>query len=470
MENLIIYTLAATLFMVFLSYPSYASKDMEDRSNIHFNSIVVDGHNDTMMKVIDENTWLPKVNIGNNTDNHIDIQKLKKGGLNAPFFAAYTQGYYGNNPRSISRTLSLINALYWTEKENEDTFKISTCVREIEKFTRDGKIAAVPTIEGGYSLNKDNYMGLIRQYYDLGVRVLGFTWNYSNELGEGASGTYGDTSHTTSPKGLTDLGKELVGEMNKLGMVVDVSHMSESTFWDVIEVTNSPIIASHSGVFSLKKHPRNLTDRQLKALKENRGVIGIVLYPKFLTDSKNTYIKDYVDHIDYAVKLIGIDHVGIGSDFDGAQMPRDLKDASEMYKITDELIKRGYREEDIDKILGKNMLRVLKENEEKAEYARRNLCFQIIPELKMGDRVIETTPNLKAKIEGDNELVIDGATGKVIVDGISYDAKYDVKTSTLYHKLQRPLEEKFHVVTFEISDDKGRIQRQTRIFYIDITK
>lgn len=466
MESLLAYMLIIAIITLFFSYPSYALKDETNKSNLHFNSIIVDGHNDTMMKVIDKDTWLPKIDIGKDTNNHIDIPKLNKGGLKVPFFSAYTQGYYDNNPRSISRTLALINALYWTEKNNKDKFKIVTSILEIEKAVKDGKIAAVATIEGGYSINKYNYLELLRQYYDLGVRVLGFTWNYSNELGEGASSIYGDVLKTPSPKGLTKLGKQVVVEMNRLGMVIDVSHMSENTFWDVINITKSPIIASHSGVHSLKKHPRNLKDKQLKALAKNGGVIGIVLFPKFLTDSKDAYIEDFVNHIDYVVNLVGIDHVGIGSDFDGAAMPMDLKDASQIYKITDELIKRRYKKEDIEKILGKNFLRVLVENQSIASYNKKNLSFQVIPEFEMGDGILGDTPILRGRISGDNGLIINEKTSKIIIDGVAYNAKYDKESSTLYYKVKEPLKEKFHVATFEVSDNKGISRRETGIFHI----
>lgn len=319
---------------------------MKDVESIHFNSTVVDGHTDTMMKVIDEETWLPETDIGEETSFQLDIPKAKAGGIDAPFFAAYTSGYYDNNPRSISRTLALINALYWTEEQNKENFKISSTTKEIRQTVKENKIAAIPTIEGAYSLQEHNALGLLHQYYDLGIKVLGFNWNYSNALGEGADRVYGDPERTPSEGGLTELGAEVVQEMNKIGMVIDVSHMSRNTFWEVIEVSEAPVIASHSGVNGIKDHQRNLTDEQLLALKENGGVINIVFYPAFLTDDSSGYVEDVVDHIDYAVNLIGIDHVGLGSDFDGASMPTDLQNASEMPNITEELVSRGYSKQE----------------------------------------------------------------------------------------------------------------------------
>lgn len=418
-------------------------------------SIIVDSHNDTMMKCIDEETWLPKIDIGKSTDNHIDIPKLKKGRLNVPFFAAFTDGYHDNTPRSISRTLALINALHWTEENNKDEFKIVGSVDDILRTVDEEKIAAVPTIEGGYSFDENNALELIKQYYDLGIRAVAFNWNYSNSLGEGASRIYNDPKETPSHGGLTDLGKTLVYEMNRLGIIIDVSHMAESTFWDVISATKAPIMASHSGVYALRNHPRNLKDEQLRALKDNGGVIGIVLCQAFLTDGTPAYIKDYVDHIDYAVKLIGIDHVGIGSDFDGATIPEDIKDASELYKINDELIRRGYSKEDIEKLLGKNILRVLDQVEKMAE-KKRELDIDIVPNIN----------TLTGKIKGLDGVTIDESKVRIIIDGNPYKAIYDKENSTLSLKITEPLQEKFHVVSFQVEDDKGNTKRETRIFYI----
>lgn len=435
---------------------------------IHERSIVVDSHNDTMAKVVDDKTWLPKVDIGKETKFDIDISKLKAGGLDVPFFAAYTDGYYGNTAKSISRTLALINALYWTERNNSDVFKITSSTKDIYEAVKENKIGAVPTIEGAYSFDKENAIDLLHQYYDLGVVAVGFTWNYSNELGEGAKGIFGDEAGTPSPKGLTKLGEDVAKEMNRLGMLIDVSHMSEQSFWDVINVSKAPIMASHSGVYNLKNHNRNLTDEQLKALAKNGGVIGIVLYPAFLTDNNKAYIKDFVDHVDYVVDLIGIDHVALGSDFDGATMPEDLKDSSEFYKITDELVARGYSEEDIEKILGKNTLRVLSKVEELAEKDVNNADLGVFfkTEYNMGEIIKDDKPLLSAKIETKNSDEIEKLKFRVIVDGIPYSPKYEKKESKLSYQVMKALEEGFHIVSFEASNNKGEVYRKTRIFYI----
>lgn len=424
--------------------------------------IILDSHNDTMMKVVDENTWLPRINLSQNTPFHIDIGKLKSGGLNIPFFAAYTEGYYGNTPRSISRTLALINALYFTEFNNKDTFKISKNLNDIVNTVNEGKIAAVPTIEGAYSLEEDGSLELLHQYKDLGIKAIGLTWNYSNKLGEGARRIYGDEAKTPSSGGLTELGEKVVREMNKLGIIVDVSHMAESTFWHVIETSRSPVIASHSGVAALKVHNRNLNDEQLKALAKNGGVISIVFYPAFLKDG-DVYIKDIVDHIDYVVNLIGIDHVGLGSDFDGARMPIDLKDSSEIYKVKEELIKRNYSENDIEKILGKNILRVLKSVEDNADPLDHIVDINISPELIMGEKININTPTLKAKVETDRNI----EKASIILDGKRYEALYSRTDSSISLQIKDPLKEKFHVATFEVEAIDESIKRETIIFYID---
>lgn len=443
-------------------------ESLENTDSIHKTATIADSHIDTMMNVLNESTWLPEVDIGENTSLHADIPKLEEGGINVGFFAAFTDGYYDNNPRSISRTLALIHALYWMEENNQDHFQIAKTTFDIWKTIKAGKIAAVPTIEGAYSLEEHNAIELLHQYYDLGIKAIGFNWNYSNALGEGANKIYGDPARTPSNGGLTKLGAQVATEMNKLGMVIDVSHMSENTFWDVLEVTNAPIMATHSGVKALRNHQRNLTDEQLIALAENGGVVGIVFYPVFLTDKPSAYVTDIVDHIDYAVNLIGIDHVAIGSDFDGSDMPSDLQDATELYKITDELQNRGYSDEEIEKILGKNTLRLLLEVEKAATsnpYAK-GLDFEINPEYRMGEMIEETTPTLEATIDGPANT-IETLDFRVIVDGVAYEPEYDNNSATLSFKLTEPLTEHFHVVTFEAADKDGTVQRATRIFYLN---
>lgn len=463
-KRICIYSIIILLVLGVSINPIAAIKYKElNALKLHIDSVVVDTHNDSMMKVVDEATWLPVTDIRYNTNNHIDIPKMRAGNLRVGFFAAFTSDYYGNPNRALSRTLALLNALYWTENNNSDIFTITKSYEEIERAVLDWKIAAVPSIEGAYAVSKKNGIELVRQFHDLGVKAIGFTWNSSNELGEGAYGAYADKNRTPSSGGLTKLGEDVIKEMNRLGMIVDVSHLNVDTFWDVINTSKAPIIASHSGVYALKPHQRNLTDAQLKAVAENGGVVGMVLYRDFVKEMNNAYIKDFVDHIDYAVKLIGADHVGLGSDFDGGEIPLDMADASEMYKITEELVRRGYSEEDIKKILGKNTLRVIKEVEALAEKSNKANDIKITPNIEMGEAISDSRPKLSAKVEGGN---VDIDKFKIILDGIAYEPDYNKKESTISIKVKNKLVEKFHVVTFETWNNAGEATREAKIFYI----
>ncbi len=432
---------------------------------LHYSTIVVDTHNDTMMKVINPITWLPRKNLGNKTGLHIDISKLQSGGLRAAFFAAFTPGFK-NNPyeRSNSMLLALINALHWTAATNTDSVALAANHRDIVDIFNKGKIAMIPSIEGAYSLNEENAMGLLRQYYDLGVRCIALQWNYSNALGEGTHRKY--KGGGTSSGGLTALGSAVVKEMNRLGMVVDVSHMAESTFWDTIEASEAPIIASHSGVFSLKNHPRNLTDRQLKALAEKDGVVQIVFCQGFLTDGVAS-VADVVNHIDYVVNLVGVDYVGLGSDFDGAKMPKDLPDASYLYSITEELVKRGYSDVDIKKILGENSLRLLKNVEEHSTQQKKS--NEALPGIRItygeNSPLVSSTSQLRAAVQLSESTNIDPESIKAVLDGISYPAAYDIAEGELYFSIPHQLREKFHVITFKAADFSGAAASSTTIFH-----
>jgi membrane dipeptidase len=299
-----------------------------------------------MMKVVDLKTGLPKIDIGKETNFHIDIPKASVGGLNVAYFGAFSD-YVGSDDissiKANSKTLALLNALHWTVKNNVDTITIAKSVVEIKEAVLNRKIAAVPTIEGAYSLEKKNAIELLNQYYDVGVRVVGYVWNSPNALGSGTTGPI--------DMGLTELGYEVTKEMNRLGIIIDVSHMNEKTFWNVLKVSEAPMIASHSCVYSLRNHDRNLTDEQIIALADMGGVINLNYWPELLGETKDIIdIKKLVDHIDYIVNLVGIDYVGLGSDFDGTTMPNDIQSAAELPYITAELIERGYSTLDLSLI------------------------------------------------------------------------------------------------------------------------
>lgn len=456
---------------------------------IHFNATVVDTHNDTMMRVVNSTSWLPELDLYD-LNRQLNLQKAKEGGLDVAFYAAYTgyqgtnaffidtYGYEGRTARTNSRMLALINALYWNAEKNSDLMVIATSLNEIEKEVRDGKHVAVPTLEGMYSFEEDNAFELLQQYYDLGVRAAAIVWNPANALGAGTN-----IANDAPDAGLTDLGKDIMKEMNRLGIIIDVSHMNETTFFDTIAVSKVPIIASHSGVDAIRTHVRNLSDDQLLALKENGGIAQVNFWNTVVAPPGETATIAYlVDHIDHVVNLIGIDHVGIGSDFDGAAMPVDLPDASYLPALTEELVARGYTRQDIEKILGGNTLRVLKEVEKYAEkYASQSgQGLTIVPEFSMGEIISDSMPLLTATVTPDRGSKIDESGFRVIVDGIAYEPEFDAETGILSLQMEvellgsGPLNEagtqqmpgNFHVVTFEGRNNSNKITRETVIFYV----
>lgn len=434
---------------------------------LHYNSILVDSHNDTMIKVINPFTWLPSKNIGLDTDFQVDIPKLRRGGVNALFFSAFTSGFLKNTfERSNSFILALLNALYWTEAENRESLQLAGSCTELLDIVKAGRIAAVPTIEGAYSLCEENGFELLRQYYDVGVRVIALQWNYSNALGEGILKKF--KNGNPSEGGLTSLGIKMVKEMNRLGVMIDVSHMSEATFWDALNYSDAPVIASHSAACGIKNHPRNLTDEQLVALASKGGVIQIVFYPGFLGDGPIT-TRNIVDHIDYVVKIAGIDHVGLGSDFDGATMPQDLQDSSYVYLITEELARRGYTPTDIGKILGQNSLRLFKLVEETAllHPAALKTTVKICPSVAFGGMLQSPSPLLAADLKLTDDIKIDPGSVRVILNGIAFSGSYDVWRQHIFYQVKEPLREKFNIVTFEVRDLSGNTSRTTAIFYIN---
>jgi membrane dipeptidase len=230
---------------------------------------------------------------------------------------------------------------------------IALTAADADRLYREGKISAFLGIEGGHAI--EDSLDTLRDFYSLGVRVMTLTWMYNTNWAD-ASGD------TPVHGGLTEFGAEVVREMNRLGMVVDVSHASDETFYDTLEVSKKPVVASHSCVRALNNHHRNMTDDMLRALAQNGGVIGINFYSEYLAPAgTEVTVGTLVDHIEYAVDVAGIDHVGLGSDFDGVTaLPAGLDDVSKLPAITEELLDRGFAEKDIEKILGGNMLRVFR--------------------------------------------------------------------------------------------------------------
>lgn len=458
--------------------PVWASNLNAPAEEIHFNAIVVDTHNDTMMKVIDEVSWLPVINLGESLtdDFQLDLDKARAGGLDVAFYAAYTDyrvdALY-TTARTNSRSLALINALYWNAGQNQDMV-LATSFREIEMGLDDDKHVALASLEGMYQFTTGNAIELLHQYYDLGVRAAGIVWNNANSLGSGTN------IHNNAPDaGLTEIGKEVIREMNRLGIIVDVSHMNENTFFDTMKIVEAPVMASHSGVDGVRPHVRNLSDDQLRSVEDNGGVVQINFWSTTVADiGQVANISKLVDHIDYVVELIGVDHVGLGSDFDGAPMPVDLPNASYLPNITAELVRRGYTQEDIEKILGGNALRVMKIVEDHADKpstaVSRGLGFSIMPDLSMGEVITDKKPLLTAEVIGHGSSFIDPASFRIIVDGVGYEADFEPTTNRL--SLQVPTEllgegpsknsGNFHVVSFEGSNQYGVYARETRIFYV----
>lgn len=371
---------------------------------IHDSAIVIDTHADTPQRFVDED-----FDIGN-TDpadvGHISLAKAKAGNLGAEFFSIWVDPDTSKS-RYVERTLDLIDSVYQQAARHPDRMMMAFSAADVERAHREKKLAALMGIEGGHVIESD--MRLLRDYYRLGVRYMTLTWSNTNEWAD-SSGDIDDPK-VQHHNGLTDLGKQVVLEMNRLGMIVDISHVADKTFWDAIAVTKAPVIASHSSARALVNAPRNMTDDMLRAVAKNGGVVDVNFFSGFddqkFLDTLNAQGKQQqaaieayeaqqkaagkpvtymdVDHverewmakiprppfsalidtIDHIAKVAGVDHVGLGSDFDGVSgaTPAGMNSAADLPKITQALLDRGYSPEDIHKILGGNVLRVFKEVE-----------------------------------------------------------------------------------------------------------
>ncbi len=352
-------------------------------------TIVFDSHIDTLQRVHNE-----KVDIGKRlADGHLDLPRLKEGGVNAPFFALWAPTFYKGG-EAVRRTLQLRDAMQGVLDAHPDRIELAFHAADVERITKAGKVAAILSIEGGHQIADD--LGILRMYHRLGIRSMTLT-HFRNT-------NWADSS-TDRPEhnGLSEFGKQVVREMNRIGMIVDISHVADKTFYDTLAATTKPLIASHSSCRAISDVPRNMTDDMIRALGKNGGVIGINFGEGFLTPkgagslkqsistisyndpnlsgkaldeyAAKQYVRqfrsgaksvatleDAVAHIERAVKLAGIDHVGIGSDYDGIESaPIGLEDVSKMPALAAALRKRGYSEQDVKKILGGNFLRVLRE-------------------------------------------------------------------------------------------------------------
>ena len=284
----------------------------------------------------------------------VDIPKMQEGFLDATFMVAYLkQGKRDEKSlrKAVQKTESILREIIQQAENNKKNAEIAKTTDDLRRLKKEGKKAIFIGIENGYGIGKD--IGNIRKFADMGIGYITLSHNGDNDICDSAMNSKQEHN------GLSEFGKEVVKEMNRLGVMVDISHTSEKTSFDVLEISEYPVIASHSSAKALRNHPRNISDKLLKVIAQKGGVVQVCLYTYFLRNNKKATTSDLVDHIDYIVKTVGIDHVGIGSDFDGGGGLFDVKTVSGMPKITVELMKRGYSEEDIAKIWGGNLMRVM---------------------------------------------------------------------------------------------------------------
>lgn len=299
-----------------------------------------DMHCDTATECFDKELSLYDNNL------HIDFKRLKAAGAGVQFFAVWIKPQDAH--RGFERATEV--AEYFKAECAKYNDKV-TIIKEASDFdVADGKIKAVLSVEGGEALEGEAQN--LEKLYNIGVRLLTLTWNGKNQLGTGAM---------SGDDGLTDFGKNVVAQMNRLGMIVDVSHLSDKGFWDVAQVSNVPFVASHSNAKSICNHPRNLTDDQIRHLIKINGFMGINLYPPFLTD-EIANLDDIYAHIDHCLSLGAQDILGFGADFDGIdQTPCEIAGVQDMYKIIDYLLKKGLTERFVRKITSENLIRATKE-------------------------------------------------------------------------------------------------------------
>lgn len=283
---------------------------------------------------------------------NIDISKLKEGGIHLSFFVIWANPRKIPHPKYCEYTKEVIEAFREFVQENNTHIQLASNLSDVKEITSQGKIAAILAIEGGHAL--EGNINVLREYHSSGVRYLTLTWDNTNEIGDAARG---NKIH----QGLSNFGKEIIKEMESLGMLVDVSHLSEEAFWEVMEIANSPVIASHSNVKALCKHSRNLTDAEIKGIAKSGGVVGINFHSRYLrSDRKKATVNDVIKHIDYIKNLVGVDYVSIGADWGRTiKSPRNLESPHQLKNIREGLSQKGYKEEEIEKILGGNILRVL---------------------------------------------------------------------------------------------------------------
>ncbi|MFC2083588.1 membrane dipeptidase [Bacteroidota bacterium] len=317
---------------------------------IHSHSIVADLHNDILEKMIEN----PNYHLGDlHNYNHTDIPRLQTGGVDVQLIVVWVNPYtHGND--SYNHAMEMVNIFNDELFVNKNTIGQACTKTEALSLIEEHKISFVMCVEGGHAIEND--IGKLKSLHQAGMRYMTITWNNSLDWAVSAQ----DSRATTV--GLTEFGKKVIRTMDTLGVIIDVSHTGAKTIEDIITVTKNPIIASHACVRSLKNHYRNLYDEQIISIANTGGIIGIVFYPPFLTNSDSADINSVVDHIDYIVNLVGIDHAALGSDFDGVGTLADgLEDVSKFPDLTLELLRRGYSQSEVEKILGGNFMRVFEQ-------------------------------------------------------------------------------------------------------------
>lgn len=368
----------------------------QSASKLHQKSIVVDTHNDIPTTAIDKGVSFDQSLKG---ITHSDLGRMKEGGIDIQIFSIWCDG---NKPQPYQWALREIDTVWAWTLRNPDKMMFVRNSADLKKAVKQGKLGAMMGVEGGHMIEND--LAKLDTLYNRGVRYMTLTWNNSTLW---ASSAMEETNGSAKQKGLNDFGKQIVRRMNELGMLVDLSHVGEQTFWDAINTTTKPVLVSHSCAYSLSPVFRNLKDDQIKAVGKNGGVIHLNFFSGFVDSNffkrseafekahkaerdsllktvSDPYFADkylfekyadevkalrppmslLLDHLDHIVKLIGVDHVGLGSDFDGINSsPRELDDVTNMPLITAALLERGYSKKDVEKILGGNFIRLLKANE-----------------------------------------------------------------------------------------------------------
>ncbi|MBW2236396.1 MAG: dipeptidase [Deltaproteobacteria bacterium] len=386
--------LRALLAVLVVALPwAAAAQDLEARARaLHRDAIVVDGHNDVPMLLLDLGfdlgmdgaapdttspwpwfflSWLPGRPAGEELRTDTDLARMERGGLDAQFFSIWVDPDHYDPERpgvATARAQAMIDAVLEQVQRHPERLALAKSAEDVRRIVASGRHAALMGLEGGHAIEDD--LGTLRRYHAQGVRYMTLTWSFSH--------TWADSSGDAGGHGgLTEFGRDVVREMNDLGMLVDVSHVSDPTFWDALETSRAPVIASHSSARSIAPHPRNLSDDMLRAVGESGGVVmlnfgGIFLDPRKVgtwNHVKNTLRYGFpvpttlamlADHVEHVARVAGVDHVGLGSDFDGTLfLPDDMRTVEDFPNLTVELARRGWSDADLRKLLGENLLRVL---------------------------------------------------------------------------------------------------------------